>query len=114
MDAVTLHAGLIRVWWDFMTIAGVLAGLATALDIKTPLKYKILDFFVRWWLGGVLIWIAVILAWGFAEVAGQRQLLEWFPLLGALEYMTVWGAFFTLIITMLFAAISLLIRAIFE
>jgi len=114
MDFVAVHAGLIKVWWDFMAIAGVLAGLATALDAKTPWHIKILDFFVRWWLGGMLIWISVILIWGFAEVAGQRQILEWVPLLGALEYMTVWGAFFTIIITMLFAAISLLIKAIFE
>jgi len=114
MDPVAVHAGLIRVWWDFMTIAGVLAGVATVLDKKAPWHIKILDFFVRWWLGGVLIWISVILIWGFAEVAGQRQLLEWIPPLGALEYMTVWGAFFTLIVTLLFAAISLLIRAIFE
>jgi len=114
MDVVAIHAGLIQAWWDFMLVAAVIAALATALDTKTPTKYKILDFFVRWWLGGVLIWVSVILVWGWAEVAGQRQLLEWIPLLGALEYMTVWGAFFTLIITMIFAAISLIIRAMFE
>jgi len=114
MDVVTLHLGLIKAWWDFMLIAAAIAALATALDAKTPLKYKILDFFVRWWLGGVFIWISVILLWGFAEVAGQRLVFEWTPLAAALEYMTVWGAFFTLIITMLFAAVALLIRAIFE
>jgi len=114
MDVVAIHAGLIQAWWDLMLIAAALAALATALDTKTPRKYKILDFMVRWWLGGTLIWISVILIWGFAEVAGQRQLLDWVPLLGALEYMTVWGAFFTLVVTLLFAAAALLIRAIFE
>jgi len=97
-----------------MLLAAALATLATALDTKTPRRYKALDFFVRWWLGGVVIWTSVVLLWGFAEVAGQRQLFHWGPLEGALEYMTVWGALFTLVITMLFAAIALLARAIFE
>jgi len=112
MDVV--HLGLIQAWWDMMLIAAAIAALATALDTKTPWPQKALDFFVRWWLAGSLIWIVIILIWGFAEVAGQRQLLEWVPLLGALEYMTVWGAFFTLVLTLLFAAVALLVRAIFE
>jgi len=114
MDFTAVHLGLIRAWWNFMLIAAVLAGVATALDRRTPWPHKVLDFFVRWWLGGVLIWTSVILIWGFSEVAGQRLLFEWAPLAAAFEYMTVWGAFFTLIITMLFAAIALIIRAIFE
>jgi len=111
MDA---QLGLIRAWWDFMLIAAAIAATATALDTRTPTRHKALDFFVRWWLGGVMMWISVILLWGFAEVAGQRQLFKWAPLAATFEYMTVWGAFFTLIITMLFAAIALIIRAIFE
>jgi len=108
------HLGLIQAWWDFMMIAAAVAMLATALDAKTPTRYKVLDFFVRWWLMGVLIWVSVILLWGWAEVAGQRLIFKWGPLEGAFEYMTVWGAFFTLVITMIFAAISLIIRAVFE
>jgi len=97
-----------------MLVAAAIAAVATALDTRTPTRHRVLDFFVRWWLGGVMIWVSVILLWGFAEVAGQRELFHWGPLEGALEYMTVWGAFFTLVITMLLAAVALVVRAIFE
>jgi len=109
-----IHLGLIQAWWDMMLIAAALAALATALDTKMPLPQRVLDFFVRWWLAGTLIWIVIILVWGFAEVAGQRLIFRWTPLTAALEYMTVWGAFFTLVLTLLFAALALIIRAIFE
>jgi len=109
-----IHLGLIQAWWDMMLIAAAIAALATALDRKTPWPLKVLDFFVRWWLAGALIWISVILIWGFAEVANQRLIFHWTPLAAALEYMTLWGAFFTLVLTLLFAALALIIRAILE
>jgi hypothetical protein len=96
-----------------MALAALIA-LAASLPPGRPLSGWLGDFLVRWGLAGFLVWLLVWGFWALRELAGIKTGIPFSSVEALIEYASAWGAALTGLVTFLFFAAALLLRAIFE
>jgi len=110
---INLDSPVFKAWLWFMVFAAALAALGVGRP-RRPLSAWLGDFFPRWGLAGILVWVVVHGIWAARELLNMRLIIPFTPIEAYLEYGTYWGAVLTGVLTITFMAASLLLSAIFE
>ncbi|MFB6491235.1 MAG: hypothetical protein TU35_008400 [Thermoproteus sp. AZ2] len=105
-------SSIVLSWLLMLLVAAALALMASGRP-KRPFRRWLGDYFVKWGLAGLLLWLVVFGLWAVREVLAQNYVFLIGPLEGFLENATIWGVVLTGFLTTVFFGGTLLLQAIF-